>query len=249
MNWRLLISAVTAASVILSAMAGLSLPNRAIGSHSESFVVPGMPFDGDWGYRGTNSCGGGDPANDSTTIPPTHHHPGGGEFGVDYYACTGTPGRFYSWNLGSTGSTYGVVGEPPKGSCLNANEYKGRHYRIDLYNPEGKRGEYRALHVGDLGYADGVLWGSFGNPPYTLSNAQTVYFSTLMGFTDQFGTASGCYDVNNAWGAHWHLEMANTIGAGHYACFYSRAVSAALYGADYFGIAGANMTSPNQACP
>ncbi len=216
-------------------------------SHSESFVIPGMPFDGSWGYRSAATCPNGDPANVSTTVPPTHHHPGGGEFGVDYYGCPGTIGRFYSWNTGSPDPTWGKVLER-KGSCLIPNEYKGHHYRIGLYNPQGERGEYRALHVADVGYADGQIWGGL-NPPFVLSVNQTLNYGSLMGWTARFGAATGCYDVDNDWGAHWHLEMANTIGSGHYACFYSRPAGSPLWGADWFGIAGANASQPNQACP
>lgn len=219
----------------------------ALGAHSESFVVPGVPFDGSWGYRYAASCPVVDPPNDSSTVPRTHQRPAGGDFGVDYYACTGTPGRFYALNWGS-GNTYAYVGEK-KGSCVNQLEFKGFQYRLDLYNGEGKRGEYRTLHVGVVGYADGVMWRSFGNPQFELSVGQLLVGGSLIGFTGRWGAASSCYDVNNDYGAHWHLEAANASEVGHYACFYYRPAGNQMWASDSVGITGANITTVNTACP
>lgn len=233
--------------MLLAAAVSLSLGvgrDAAWAGHSESYMVPGMPYDGSWGYR-TAGCGGSS-GYDSTTVPSAHHRPGGGHFGVDYYGCPGTIGRFYAWNWGS-GNGYGLVGEK-KGSCADTQVWRGHHYRIDLYNGEGNRADYRTLHVDDVGFADGYFWGAFGNPPYQLYQNQAIYWGTLIGWTKQYAWNT-CYQVNNARGTHWHLELANDSSVGHYACFYSRPAATQMWASDYLGIGGANVMTVNTACP
>jgi hypothetical protein len=103
----------------------VSGPGDVAAGHSQSYIAPGMPFHGSWGYRfgpnwATTECPSFNPSNDSSTVPPSHHRPAGGHFGVDYYACTGTVGRFSAYNWGS-GTLYGQVGGK-QGSCLDTND-------------------------------------------------------------------------------------------------------------------------------
>jgi hypothetical protein len=84
----------------------------ATAGHSGQYVAPGAPWTGSWGYRQSSSCSGS--ASWSDTVPTGHHY-FNGDFGVDYYGCTGTVGRFYSWDpyVPGSNSSHGVVGASP----------------------------------------------------------------------------------------------------------------------------------------
>jgi hypothetical protein len=202
------------------------------------------------GYRLIDTCAPYSDSPDSSTIPPNHHRTAGGHWAVDFYGCPGTVGRFYSADLAQPPrSSWATVGAK-LGSCEDTLDWKGHHYRLDLRNPEGRRGYYRVLHVDDIGFADGVHWG-FGNPPYQLYQNQQVNQGQLIGFTTRRWGKSSCYAVNNDLGVHWHLEVANSpeVGSGHFSCFYFRPAGTRLWAQDWLGITGANGTSLNFACP
>jgi hypothetical protein len=220
----------------------------ATAGHSGQYVAPGAPWTGSWGYRQSSSCSGS--ASWSDTVPTGHHY-FNGDFGVDYYGCTGTVGRFYSWDpyVPGSNSSHGVVGASPGGSCSDTEDWEGWGYKIKLYDYYNSyRGDYWLLHVHDIGYADGVMWGAFGNPPYVLANNETMTFGKLIGFTYVWNPSepTSCYNVSTSGGAHWHLEIDNAIG--HYACFYQRNPGTGLSAADYLGLAGANTATQNTAC-
>lgn len=141
--------------------------SNPVSAWSTSFVAPGAPYNGSWGYRSSSSCSGS--ASDSTTVPPSHHY-FNGNFGVDYYACSGTPGKFYSWDPnvpGNSNASHGYV-TSVGGSCSDPQDWKGYQYRIDLYNNTGgNRGMYDIMHVYQFGYSDGVLYGAY-NSIYSL---------------------------------------------------------------------------------
>lgn len=238
--------AAVAATAALTAIED-SLPTPARAGHSGTYVFPGAPFTGSWGFRAADACTSG--GSDTGTVPPAHHILTGGHFGLDYFGCSGTVGRFYAWKDSGV-TTYGKV-TAKLGSCSNPNEYKGQHYEIALYNGTVQRGDYDTAHVHTIGYADGVIWGAFGNPPYELYVNQTLYFGTLIGFTTSEWLSTDCYAVNNSGGAHWHLQVANIPPASieHYASYYSRPAGTQLYAADYIGISGANIYTYNTACP
>lgn len=235
-------------SAASAGVAFVATPDRATASHSFYYVAPGAPFTGSWGYRTSSSCSSA--GYEYSTVPP-YHAIYRAQFSLDYYGCSGTPGRFYPWNVetGQHSDVWGQVLEE-QGSCADTSDWKGWGYRIGLYQSTGgQRGDFFLLHVHDAGYDNGVFYGLFGNPPYQLYHNEILGFSALIGFTYQFGNTS-CYQVDYNSGTHWHMEAGNAAAVGHYACWYGpRPAGTALYEQDWLGITGANLLSGAAQCP
>ncbi len=206
---------------------------NAEASHSESYVFPGAPFSGYYNL-GNNAP------------PSSHHRPWGGHWATDFYHTSGVEGKL--WIATNDGTTYAVVAA--KGSSCTGNAWAGWAYKFDLRNASGSRGWYLLAHVSDIGM----------DPfnPYQLYQGQSVTNGATVGWVAFWGSGAGvpagvppaqqCYAVNYDSSNHFHVEMGQSIGANHYACYYTYSASQYVWAQDYLGIAGANTSSYPSAC-
>lgn len=203
-------------------------------SHSESYVFPGAPYNGTWNLN-------------NNAPPSSHHRPWGGHWATDYYQVQFTQGIL--WLATNRGTPVAIMSDRTN-SCSNPNDYAGEAYRFDPYNAGGNRGFIEYAHVSN--------WDPVYYQEYPISEQQQLGSGALVGWVAYWGLGSGvpagvdpedqCYAVYTDSGNHWHAEMGQSIGAGHYSCYYNYPSSYPLYGQDWLGIAGANSTSYPTTC-
>ena len=188
---------------------------QATAAHFTNWVLIQVPFDGTWNKNGW-------------APPSTHHYPFGGDWGVDYYAPAGRLGYFRISTSDGGATKYGVVANVA--SSCEGSTWAGVAYTFDTFDGSGNRGSYVTAHVNDAGYS--------------LAKYQTVYDGTGIGWTAQW-PQTACYDVANAEGVHWHIEMGQAL---HYSCYYPWAQNSPMYVGDTMGAIGSNATAFSQAC-
>lgn len=154
------------------------------------------------------------------------------------------------WLASNHGTPIAIMSDRTN-SCSNPSDYAGEAYRFDLYNSGGQRGWLEYVHVSN--------WDPNQYQEYPIIEGQQLVNGSLVGWVAFWGMGAGvpagvdpqyqCYAVNYDSSNHWHVEMGQSIGAGHYSCYYNYPASYWLYAQDWLGIAGSNnATSAPDSC-
>ena len=207
----LLVSAIACCAIV-----GFYAP--AFASHHTSWITVMAPFSGYW--------------NKANFAPPATHPAGliPGDWATDYYAVSGTLGRWHSVNTGETFTA--KIGLQNNACDRPAWTDAGIRYRVDIYNSSSTRvGWWAFVHVDPSIPGQGQYW---------LGPGSTLSQGMIIGSTHFYSPSiTGCWEVNNDAGVHWHtLGYNEGIGAG----------SAVAEGSDGLGAVNSNALSYGSPC-
>src|SRR6185312_4510027 len=110
--------------------------------------------------------------------------------------------------------------------------YAGIKYAFQVTNGSGNLGWFEWAHV----YPSGSGFSQYASVPY----------GTFIGYTYNWGFTTGCYEVSNNNGVHWHIVGYNYSA---YACYAPWSSGSSLTAASsLLGAVGANATGTGQSC-
>ena len=216
MSTRLIARTVLSIVGTVSMVLAVGLPYRST-SAAATWVEVRAPFNGYWDRWGWS--------------PPSTHNAYGADWATDYYQAPNANGYWYP--VSSGGDSVSTRVSNIYNNCGGASwTYAGISYNFEVTNGSGTLGYFQWAHVYPTG--SGFSWWA------------SVPFGTFIGYTYRWGKVTGCWDVDNDNGVHWHIAGYNNSG---FSCYAPNSTGAALTAwSSLLGAVGANATGYGQPC-